>query len=167
MEEQNLKNIRVMVKCLVGGTVSYNSETRHVRREWTRENQVIPIPADELQEVLYDQGTYNLFALGYLGIENPDHRKLVGLEYEGSDRKIIPFTTDMAKHLLLDEQNLDVFRNKLANLRVGNIEVLVQTAYNLKDISYDKIKIIKEMIGVDITNLIRNNDDDDDVQSKK
>ena len=79
MEEENLKKVRVMVKSLVSGTVTYKSDVRHVRREWSRQNQVIPIPADELQEVLYDQGVYNLFALGYLGIDNPDHRKLVGL----------------------------------------------------------------------------------------
>ena len=166
MEEQNLKNIKVLVKCLVGGSVSYSSDVRHVRREWTRINQIMPIPADELQEVLYDQGTYNLFALGYLGIDNPDHRKLVGLEYDGSDRKIIPFTTDKARQLLVEEKDLNKFKQELANLRVGNIEVLVQTAYDLKDISYDKLKIIKEMIGVDITNLIRNNDDKDSQPNK-
>lgn len=158
-EEQDLRKIRVLVKSLVPGTVTYSSEVRHVRREWTRQNQIIPIPADELQEVLYDQGVFNLFALGYLGIDNPDHRKLVGLEYDGSDMQYVPFTSDTARRLLLEETNLEVFKNKLASLKIGNIETLVSTAYDIKDISYDKVKIMKEMIGVDITNLLRNNDD--------
>ena len=160
MDEQNLKNIRVRVRSLVTGAVTYSSDVRHVRREWSRQNQIIPIPADELQEVLYDQGVYNLFALGYLGIENPDHRKLVGLEYDGSDVKYVPFTSDIARRLLVDEKNLDTFRNKISNLKIGNIETLVNAAYEIKDISYDKMKIMKELIGVDIANLIRNNDDD-------
>lgn len=166
MEEQNLKNIRVMVKSLVSGSVSYSSDVRHVRREWVRENQIIPIPADELQEVLYDQGVYNLFSLGYLGIENPEHRKLVGLEYDGTGIQIVPFTTDKARRLLVDEKDLNKFRQELANLKIGNIEVLVSTACAIKDISYDKMKIIKEMIGVDIQNLIRNNDEDDKPATK-
>ena len=160
MDEQNLKNIRVRVRSLVPGAVTYSSDVRHVRREWSRQNQIIPIPADELQEVLYDQGVYNLFALGYLGIENPDHRKLVGLEYDGRDFKYVPFTSDTARRLLVDEKNLDAFRNKISNLKIGNIETLVNAAYEIKDISYDKMKIMKELIGVDIANLIRNNDDD-------
>lgn len=158
-EEQDLRKIRVLVKSLVPGTVTYSSEVRHVRREWTRQNQIIPIPADELQEVLYDQGVFNLFALGYLGIDNPDHRKLVGLEYDGSDAQYVPFTSDTARRLLLEEKDLEIFRNKLASLKIGNIETLVSAAYDIKDISYDKIKVMKEMIGVDITNLLRNNDD--------
>ena len=113
MEEENLKKVRVMVKSLVSGTVTYKSDVRHVRREWSRQNQVIPIPADELQEVLYDQGVYNLFALGYLGIDNPDHRKLVGLEYEGTGIQVIPFSSDTARRLLLEEKDLNVFRQKV------------------------------------------------------
>ena len=165
--EENLKNVRVMVKSLVSGIVTYSSDVRHVRREWSRQNQIIPIPADELQEVLYDQGVYNLFALGYLGIENPDHRKLVGLEYEGNDRKIVPFTTDVAKRLLVDEKDLDKFREKVASLKIGNIETLVGTACEIKNISYDKMKIMKELIGVDVANLIRNNDFDDKTSAQK
>lgn len=165
--EEDLRKIRVMVKSLVSGTVTYSSDVRHVRREWSRQNQVIPIPADELQEVLYDQGVYNLFSLGYLGIDNPEHRKLVGLEYEGTGIMIVPFTSESARRLLLDEKDLNVFRQKVSNLKIGNIETLVQAAYEIKDISYDKMKIIKEVIGVDIANLIRNNDDDDDQGSNK
>ena len=45
MEE--LSKIKVMVKSLVPGTVTYSNEMRHVRRIWQRQNQVIPSPADE------------------------------------------------------------------------------------------------------------------------
>lgn len=164
MDEQELKNTRVLVKSLVSGSVTYSSDIRRVRREWTREGQVIPIPADELRDVLYDQGTMNLFTLGYLGIDNPDHRKLVGLEYDGSDYKVLPFSSEQAKKLLLEEKDLAKFRQALANLKIGNIEVLTTTACEIKDVSYDKMKIIKEVIGVDIANLIRNNDDADTVK---
>ena len=157
MEEENLKKVRVMVKSLVSGTVTYKSDVRHVRREWSRQNQVIPIPADELQEVLYDQGVYNLFALGYLGIDNPDHRKLVGLEYEGGD-KVIPFGVNDAMQLLEKEQDLNVFTNKIRSLRPGNIETLVSAAYAIKNVDYNKQKIIRDILGVDIMTLVRNNE---------
>ena len=155
---EDLRNIRVLVKSLVPGTVTYSIDSRRVRREWTRQNQIIPIPADELQEGIYDQGIYNLFALGYLGIDNSAQRKLIGLEYDGST-SYEPFTSDVARQLLTEEQSLDTFREKISNLKIGNIETLVSAAYTIKDVSYDKMKIIKELVGVDITNLIRNNDD--------
>lgn len=161
MDEQELKNTRVLVKSLVSGSVTYSSDIRRVRREWTREGQIIPIPADELRDVLYDQGTMNLFTLGYLGIDNPDHRKLVGLEYDGTDFKVIPFSSEQAKKLLVEEKDLVKFREKLASLKIGNIEVLINAACAIKDVSYDKMKIIKEVVGVDVASLIRNNDDTD------
>lgn len=161
MDEQELKNTRVLVKSLVSGSVTYSSDIRRVRREWTREGQIIPIPADELRDVLYDQGTMNLFTLGYLGIDNPEHRKLVGLEYDGTDFKVIPFSSEQAKKLLVEEKDLVKFREKLASLKIGNIEVLINAACAIKDVSYDKMKIIKEVVGVDVASLIRNNDDTD------
>ena len=65
---ENLSRIKVMVKSLVPGTVTYSNDMRHVRRIWQRQNQVIAIPADELQESIYDMGVYNLFHQGYVGI---------------------------------------------------------------------------------------------------
>jgi hypothetical protein len=160
MDEQDLRKIRVMVKSLSTGVVTYSLDTRHVRREWTRLGQVIPIPADELQEALYDQGTYNLFALGFLGIDNSAQRKLVGLEYEGMGPTIEPFDADKATKLLTQEQDLNVFRNKLQNLKLGNIEILIAVACDLKNIDYNKQKIIKEVLGIDIATLIKNSEED-------
>lgn len=160
MEEQDLRKIKVMVKSLSTGIVTYSLDTRHVRREWSRLGQVIPIPADELQEALYDQGTYNLFALGFLGIENSAQRKLVGLEYEGMGPVIEPFDTAKAKKLLLEETNLNTFKAKLQQLKLGNIEVLIQTACDLKNIDYNKQQIIKEVLGVDILTLVKNSEED-------
>lgn len=155
---EDLRNIRVIVESLVPGTVVYNCEARHVRREWKRQGQQIPIPADELQEAIYDQGTYNLFTQGYLGIKNSAQRQLVGLEYEGADEKIVPFTVSDAKALLMDEQDLTVFTNKLRSLRPGNIETLISTAYAIKNVDYNKQKAIHDILGVDISTLLRNNE---------
>lgn len=155
--EEDLRKIRVVVESLVPGSVVYNCEARHVRREWKRQGQQIPIPADELQEAIYDQGTYNLFVQGYLGIANPDHRKLVGLEYEGGDM-VLPFSVADARKLLVDETDLTVFENKVRSLRPGSIETLISTAYTLKNVDYNKQKIIKDVLGVDIITLVKNND---------
>ena len=155
--EEDLRKIRVVVESLVPGSVVYNCEARHVRREWKRQGQQIPIPADELQEAIYDQGTYNLFVQGYLGIKNPDHRKLVGLEYEGGDM-VVPFSVTDARRLLVDETDLTVFENKVRSLRPGSIETLISTAYTLKNVDYNKQKIIKDVLGVDIITLVKNND---------
>ena len=155
---EDLRNIKVIVESLVPGTVVYNCEARHVRREWKRQGQQIPIPADELQEAIYDQGTYNLFTQGYLGIKNSAQRQLVGLEYEGTDEKIVPFTVSDAKALLMDEQDLTVFTNKLRSLRPGNIETLISTAYAIKNVDYNKQKAIHDILGVEISTLLRNNE---------
>lgn len=157
--EQNLQNIRVMVKSLSSGVVTYSSDTRHVRREWSRQGQIIPIPADELQEVIYDNGIYNLFALGYLGIDNPDHRVLVGLEYEGSPAKMVPFDAIKAQKLLSAETSIEEFKRAIANFRSGHIETLVNTAYQMKNVDFNKQRVMAEKFGVDVVNLIRNNEE--------
>lgn len=160
MEDTDLRKIKVMVKNLSTGIVTYSLDTRHIRREWARKNQVIPIPADELQEALYDQGIFNLFKLGFLGIENSAQRKMIGLEYDGMDTPVIPFSDKEAKYLLVKEQDLDNFRLAIRGLQLGNIEVLIQTACELKNIDFNKQKIINEELGVDILTLIKNSEED-------
>lgn len=150
-----LNKIKVLVKSLVPGTVTYSNDFRHVRRVWTRQGQVISIPADELQESIYDRGVYNLFTLGYLGIDNAEHRKLIGLDDEAVG-EIKPFSSEDAKKLLVEENNLAAFRQKVSGLKAGSVDVLIEEAYNIKNISYDKVNIIKELLGVNITNMLNN-----------
>lgn len=160
-----LGKIKVLVKSLVPGTVTYSNDFRHVRRVWTRQGQVISIPADELQESIYDRGVYNLFTLGYLGIDNAEHRKLIGLDDEVIG-EIKPFSSEDARKLLVEENNLATFRQKVSELKAGSVDVLIEEAYNIKNISYDKVNIIKELLGVNITNML-NNDQEQTVNKNK
>ena len=155
---ENLSRIKVMVKSLVPGTVTYSNDMRHVRRIWQRQNQVIAIPADELQESIYDMGVYNLFHQGYLGIDNAEHRKLIGLDDESFGINE-PFSSADARKLLLDEQNLETFRKRISVLQKGSIDVLVTEAYNIRNVSYDKLNIIKEVLGINITNMLINDEE--------
>lgn len=164
MEEQNLKNIKIKVQSLVPGLVTYSNDMRHVRRSWNKQNQVLTIPADELEECLYDVGTFNLFHQGYLGIDNPQHRELIGLDNE-SFGKCVPFKDVDARKLLSEEPNLEVFRNRISVLQKGSIDVLVTEAYNLRNVSFDKLNIMKEVLGVNITNMLTN--DQEPEQPKK
>ena len=155
---QDLSKIRVMVKSLVPGTVTYSNEMRHVRRVWQRQNQTIIIPADELQESIYDIGVYNLFHQGYLGIDNAEHRKLIGLDNESFGTNA-PFSTMDARKLLMEESNLETFKRTVASLQKGSIDVLITEAYNIRNVSYDKLNIIKEVLGVNITNMLVNDEE--------
>ena len=155
---QDLSKIRVMVKSLVPGTVTYSNEMRHVRRVWQRQNQTIIIPADELQESIYDIGVYNLFHQGYLGIDNAEHRKLIGLDNESFGTNA-PFSTADARKLLMEESNLETFKRTVASLQKGSIDVLITEAYNIRNVSYDKLNIIKEVLGVNITNMLVNDEE--------
>lgn len=155
---QDLSKIRVMVKSLVPGTVTYSNEMRHVRRVWQRQNQTIIIPADELQESIYDIGVYNLFHQGYLGIDNAEHRKLIGLDNESFGTNA-PFSTTDARKLLMEESNLETFKRTVASLQKGSIDVLITEAYNIRNVSYDKLNIIKEVLGVNITNMLVNDEE--------
>ena len=60
--------------------------------------------------------------------------------------------------LLEKEQDLNVFTNKIRSLRPGNIETLVSAAYAIKNVDYNKQKIIRDILGVDIMTLVRNNE---------
>lgn len=159
----DLRKIRVAVESLVPGTVTYSNELRHVRRLWNRQGQIIVIPADELQESIYDRGVYNLFTQGYLGIANEEHRKLISLD-DDSIGTVEPFSTKDAQKLLVEETDLGIFRQKISALRPGNVDVLVDEACNIRNVSYDKLNIIKEVLGVNITNMLNN--DQEPVENK-
>lgn len=154
----DLSKIRVVVKSLVPGTVTYSNEFRHVRRVWTRQNQTVVIPADELQESIYDIGVYNLFHQGYLGIDNAEHRRLIGLD-DDTFGVNAPFSTEDARKLLVEETNLENFRKRISVLQKGSIDVLITEAYNIRNVSYDKLNILKEVLGVNITNMLINDEE--------
>ena len=59
----------------------------------------------------------------------------------------------------MEESNLETFRQKISVLQKGSIEVLSTEAYNLRNVSYDKLNIIKEVLGIDITMMLNNDKD--------
>ena len=156
------KNKTIKVRNLSSGYVSYILENRHIRREWNSKNQIRIIPAEELEEALYEKKIKNLFTLGYLGIDNKEDRILVKLEPEECSKEEVvePFDSNKAKILLLAEKDLNKFKEKVESLQSGEIDTLVTTANEVKNIDYNKLKIIKEVLGVDISKQLINNAED-------
>jgi len=117
------------------------------------------------QECIYGIiGVYNLFHQGYLGIDNAEHRRLIGLDDDTFGTNA-PFSTEDARKLLLEETNLENFRKRISVLQKGSIDVLITEAYNIRNVSYDKLNIMKEVLGVNITNMLVN--DEEPVQPNK
>ena len=73
---------------------------------------------------------------------------------------MVPFDRRRAQELLKNS-DLKTFEERLYDIRTktGQIETLIMTAYDMKDIDYNKQKLIKEILGVDLMSLIRNNEE--------
>jgi len=65
----------------------------------------------------------------------------------------------------MEETNLESFRKTISVLQKGSIDVLTTEAYNLRNVSYDKLNIMKEVLGINITNMLVN--DEEPVQPNK
>lgn len=159
-EKVDLRDVKVKVENLTGGIVGYNSQNIRAVRTWTQKGQILLIPANELEEVLYEEGIKKLFTMGYLGITNPDHRKLIGLDNELET--VVPFTDEKADELISDETSVEEFEEKIENIQPGEKEVLVDRMLKNKEkFNYSKAKALQKRTGVNVQNLIINNFDEE------
>lgn len=152
---EDLSKVKVMVENLSEGTVGYKDENRRAKRRWNSVGQKLLIPADELQEVLYDDSIKRLFTLGYLGIANKEHRVLIGLDIEGY-QTVVPFSTKEASDLLALNTTETIFRSRIKALQGNAKDVVAKVAATTDSLSQMKMKVIKEELGIDILSIMNN-----------
>ena len=70
----------VKVTSMIDAQVGITDLSVGVKRRWQKRGQSLPIPFDQLQILLYNDGVANMFRQGMLYIDNMKDKQDLGLE---------------------------------------------------------------------------------------
>lgn len=142
-----------MVKIIstVNRTVVVNRPEYNVRKLWSAKGQPNVIPFDQVQQLMYMTGFYNLLKSGVLYIENMQDKIDLGLEDEGTTVPTkIRILNDADKLDLLKNKTYDEFVKTLAHLPMEQAHGLVDFAVDNEIIDSKKTAYLKQLTGRDV-----------------
>ena len=146
----------VKVTNMVDSQVGITDLSVGVKRRWQKRGQSMPIPFDQLQILLYNDGVANMFRQGMLYIDNMKDKQDLGLEpMEATEPTNIIALSETQMRELLNNKPIAVFKKELAKLPDAQIDNLIDFAISNKIVNVDKCAILKEVTGRDILKAIR------------
>lgn len=157
----------VKVQNMVNKTISIKKPQYNFNKRWTQKNQIIPVPFEALEQMLWDEGIRRFFDRGMLYISEMKDKIDLGLEPEGAtEPQNIIVLTDKQINDFLTSKPFVVFKKELEDLSDTQIREIVNYAiiHELADI--EKVNYLRKLTGVDILKAIARNLDVKEAESK-
>ncbi len=141
----------VAIKNMIESQISVRDMSIGINRRWQRRGQVIPLPYETVEQLLWQDGFRRMIDQGILYIESLKDKQDLGLEPINTDKpvNIIALTEPEIKSLLT-EVPVTVFRKRLSQLPDIQIDNIIDYAIANKIINLEKIQILKEITNRDI-----------------
>lgn len=157
----------VKVQNMVNKTISIKKPEYQINKRWTQKNQVILIPFDTLEQMLWNEGIRKFFDRGILYISEMKDKIDLGLEPEGAvePQNIIVLNDTQIKELLTTKPFL-VFKKEIENLSGTQVSEIVNYAITHDIADVEKSNYLKKVTGVDILRAITRNQDVKESESK-
>ena len=139
----------VMVKNMIESQLSIPFGM--VKYRWLKRGQVVPMPFEALQQLLWNEGVKVMFTSGMLYIDSMEDKKALGLESaDATQPELLIALNEQQIEEMLKTLPIDVFKKKLSTLPDAQIDNLIDYAIEKNIIDYNKCAILKEITGRDI-----------------
>jgi hypothetical protein len=149
----------VKVQNMVNKIVSIKKPQYNFNKRWTQKGQILPIPYETLEQMLWDDGIKKLFERGMLYIPEMKDKIDLGLEPEDAKepQNIIVLNDKQIMDFLVNKPFV-VFKKELEALSLTQIREMVNFAIvNEVACEITKVTLLKEITGVDILKSISRN----------
>lgn len=147
------KRVKIMNK--VKGTVILTDPNVPITREWTKKGQIATIPMDVMQDLIYQEGTLELFRQGVLYIVDKEDRIELGLEVEGQKPEIEFLTENQMLGALIGTPK-DI-ENMIKKLPKAQVDEFVDLAVEKEITDMAKVDVIEKLTGKNIIKLVQFN----------
>lgn len=150
-----MENRMVLVKNMENAVVGISKPEFGFKRKWQKKGQVISIPYDLLEQLLWDPGIKNLIDTGILYIESMKDKIDLGIEPEGATEpeNVIVLNEKQMENLWVNTP-ISVFKREVSNLMKTQVDILTSYAIEHNYAPVDKCAFIKELSGKDILKAI-------------
>lgn len=149
----------VKVQNMVNKIVSIKKPQYNFNKRWTQKGQILPVPYETLEQMLWDDGIKKLFERGMLYIPEMKDKIDLGLEPEDAKepQNIIVLNDKQIMDFLVNKPFV-VFKKELEALSSTQIREMVNFAIvNEVACEIAKVTLLKEITGVDILKSISRN----------
>lgn len=145
----------VNLKNMVNKTVGVKLPEYGVNRKWVNKGQVIPIPYETVEQMLWHEGFRKMIDRGILYIESMKDKIDLGLEPVGAEKpeNIIVLTEVQIKNML-ESQPIEVFKNEVLSLTMTQVNNIVNYAIENEVVDVAKCDFLKTVTKIDILRAI-------------
>lgn len=145
----------VALKNMIDSQVSVRDLSIGVNRRWQRRGQVIPIPYEAVEQLLWQDGFRRMIDQGVLYIENMRDKQDLGLEPMNVSQptNIIALNEEEIVELL-KAATIDDFKKTICSLSDTQIDSVIDYAISHKIVDAVKCTILKQVTGRDILGAI-------------
>lgn len=145
----------VNLKNMVNKTVGVKLPEYGVNRKWTQKGQVIPLPYDTVEQMLWHEGFRKMIDRGILYIENMQDKIDLGLEpADATEPENIKVLSDSQIQNLLISQPYTVFKKEVLELGMTQVNNIVNYAIANDIIDVQKCELLQKITGIDILKAI-------------
>ena len=151
-----MSNTRMVnLKNMVNKTVGVKLPEYGVNRKWTTKGQVIPLPYDTVEQMLWHEGFRKMIDRGILYIESMKDKIDLGLEpADASEPENIKVLSDIQIKNLLISQPYEVFKKEIFTLNMTQINNIVNYAIANEIIDVQKAELLRTISGIDILKAV-------------
>lgn len=150
----------VKITSMVNKTVGVKRPELGVNRKWTQKGQVMPIPYDIVEQLLWTEGFRNMIDRGILYIDNLQDKIDLGLEpYDAKEPQNIIVLTDIQIANLLKNVPFVAFKQEISKLGMTQIKEIVNYAILHEVVDVQKADLLRQITGTDILKRISFNKD--------
>lgn len=143
----------IFVKSMVEHKVGIKIPDLSLKVVWEKKGAKKPIPEDKLQMAMYNSGVEYMFNQGILVIEDKKARVALGLEEEEEEEKVIALTEKQKENLWKNSPLVD-FKQRIKDIPYEQLKLLADWAVDNSYTDYEKSKVLKDLIGVDVVQKI-------------
>lgn len=149
----------VKIMNMVNSSVSVKEPTMGVNRLWVKRGQVLPIPFETVEQLLWNTGFKHMLDSGILYIDNMKDKQDLGLESMDAKEpeNLIALNTEQMDELL-NRTSLEDFKVRVQELPRVQVDNLIEYAVEKKTINGDKNSFLKDLTGKDVMRAISTKD---------
>lgn len=145
----------VILKNMVDAQISVKDPSVGINRKWQRRGQSLPIPYEQVEQLLWTDGFRRMIDQGVLYIENMKDKQDLGLEpMEATKPENIIALSEQQIKSLLTETPITVFKKEISQLPDTQIDSVIDYAINHEIVDSVKCQILKDVTKRDILGAI-------------
>lgn len=151
-----MSNTRMInLKNMVNKTVGVKLPEYGVNRKWTQKGQVIPLPYDTVEQMLWHEGFRKMIDRGILYIESMKDKIDLGLEpADATEPENIKVLSDTQIQNLLISQPYTVFKKEILELEMTQVNNIINYAIANDIVDVQKCELLQKISGIDILKAI-------------